>query len=101
MKPKNTGKKLICDVCGKGFGTLGSYGDDHWWVCLKCFEKADALAALDERPWQDAAQPIATVADLVRLTEPELLREPNFGRKSLAAIKRVLAEHGLTLGMGV
>jgi DNA-directed RNA polymerase alpha subunit len=30
-----------------------------------------------------------------------LLREPNFGRKSLAAIKRVLAEHGLTLGMGV
>ena len=44
-------------------------------------------------------RPIATVADLVRMTEGELLREPNFGRKSLDAIKRVLAEHGLTLGM--
>jgi DNA-directed RNA polymerase alpha subunit len=49
------------------------------------------------RPWNEAPRPIATVADLVRLTEIELLREPNFGRKSLNAIKQVLAEHGLTL----
>jgi hypothetical protein len=51
--------------------------------------------------WQfrDTPRPIATVADLVRMTEGELLRESNFGRKSLDAIKRVLAEHGLRLGM--
>jgi DNA-directed RNA polymerase subunit alpha len=41
------------------------------------------------------------VRELVRRTEAELLREPNFGRVSLDAIKRVLAEHGLTLGMDV
>jgi hypothetical protein len=51
--------------------------------------------------WQfrDTPRPIATVADLVRMTKGELLRESNFGRKSLNAIERVLAEHGLRLGM--
>jgi DNA-directed RNA polymerase alpha subunit len=50
------------------------------------------------RPWEATPRPIVTVADLVRMTEGQLLREPNFGRKSLDAIKRVLAEHGL-MGM--
>jgi DNA-directed RNA polymerase alpha subunit len=42
---------------------------------------------------------IASVDDLVKHTEAELLRNPNFGKKSLAVIKAVLAEHGLHLGM--
>lgn len=45
-------KKLTCDVCGKRHKTLGSYGDDDWWMCLECFEKADELAAKDDR-WPD------------------------------------------------
>jgi DNA-directed RNA polymerase alpha subunit len=40
---------------------------------------------------------IETVADLMRLSESELMRMPNFGSKSLAAIKDVLSRHGLEL----
>ena len=45
--------KMICDICGKAFPTLGRYGDDKWWVCLKCFDKADAMASACDR-WPDA-----------------------------------------------
>jgi hypothetical protein len=38
-----------------------------------------------------------TVADLVNMTEQELLRVPNMGGKSVNKIKEVLAEHGLAL----
>jgi DNA-directed RNA polymerase subunit alpha len=39
------------------------------------------------------------VGDLVQRTEQEMLRTPNFGRKSLNEIKEVLANMGLELGM--
>jgi hypothetical protein len=42
-------KKLACDACGRLYETLGSYGDDRWFVCLRCFEKADAMAAKEDR----------------------------------------------------
>jgi hypothetical protein len=42
-------------------------------------------------------EPVVTVADLVKLTEGELMRTPNLERKSVDAIKRVLAEYGLAL----
>lgn len=35
-----------------------------------------------------------TLSDVVDLTDPELLRTPNFGRKSLTNFKEVLASHG-------
>lgn len=41
------------------------------------------------------------IGDLVQRPESELLRTPNLGRKSLAEIKSILSEHGLTLGMYV
>lgn len=44
---------------------------------------------------------IVYIGDLVRKTEAEMLRTPNFGRKSLNEIKEVLTEMGLTLGMDV
>ncbi|RME85275.1 MAG: DNA-directed RNA polymerase subunit alpha, partial [Zetaproteobacteria bacterium] len=47
------------------------------------------------------AQGIMTVGELVRHTPQELLRTPNFGRKSLAEIEEALARHGLRLGMQV
>ena len=42
---------------------------------------------------------IIYIGDLVQRTEPEMLRTPNFGRKSLNEIKEVLTQMGLSLGM--
>ena len=44
---------------------------------------------------------IVYIGDLVQKTEQEMLRTPNFGRKSLNEIKEVLAQMGLHLGMEV
>ena len=42
---------------------------------------------------------IVYIGDLVQKTEAEILRTPNFGRKSLNEIKEVLVQMGLHLGM--
>ncbi len=44
---------------------------------------------------------IVYIGDLVRKTEAEMLKTPNFGRKSLNEIKEVLSEMGLRFGMEV
>jgi DNA-directed RNA polymerase subunit alpha len=44
---------------------------------------------------------IIYIGDLVQKSEAEMLRTPNFGRKSLNEIKEVLAQMGLHLGMEV
>ncbi len=44
---------------------------------------------------------IVYIGDLVQKTEAEMLRTPNFGRKSLNEIKEVLTQMGLHLGMEV
>ncbi|MBV1799261.1 DNA-directed RNA polymerase subunit alpha [Siccirubricoccus sp. G192] len=44
---------------------------------------------------------IVYIGDLVQKTEQEMLRTPNFGRKSLNEIKEVLSSMGLGLGMTV
>ena len=44
---------------------------------------------------------IIYIGDLVQKTESEMLRTPNFGRKSLNEIKEVLAQMGLHLGIDV
>ena len=44
---------------------------------------------------------IVYIGDLIQKTEGEMLRTPNFGRKSLNEIKEVLATMGLHLGMEV
>ena len=44
---------------------------------------------------------IIYIGDLVQKTEPEMLRTPNFGRKSLNEIKEVLTQMELNLGMSV
>ena len=45
------------------------------------------------------AQDIKSVSDLVRRTEPELLKVRNFGKTTLLEIKTKLREFGLSLGM--
>jgi DNA-directed RNA polymerase subunit alpha len=44
---------------------------------------------------------IVYIGDLVQKTEQEMLRTPNFGRKSLNEIKEVLTHMDLTLGMEI
>jgi len=44
---------------------------------------------------------IVYIGDLVLKTEAEMLRTPNFGRKSLNEIKEVLSQMGLHLGMDI
>jgi len=39
-----------------------------------------------------------TIGDLIQKTPGELLRTPNFGRKSMNEVKEVLASMGLNLG---
>jgi DNA-directed RNA polymerase subunit alpha len=45
------------------------------------------------------AASIKTIADLVKKTEAELLKQRNFGRKSLAELSQIIEEFGLTFGM--
>lgn len=47
------------------------------------------------------AENIHYIGQLVQRAEPDLLKTPNLGRKSLNEIKNVLISHGLTLGMRV
>jgi DNA-directed RNA polymerase subunit alpha len=44
---------------------------------------------------------IIYIGDLVQRTEGDMLRIPHFGRKPLNAVKEVLAQIGLHLGMDV
>jgi len=44
---------------------------------------------------------IVYIGDLVQKTEPEMLRTPNFGRKSLNEIKEILSSMSLYLGMEI
>ena len=44
---------------------------------------------------------IVYIGDLVQKTDPEMLRTPNFGRKSLNEIKEVLNSMSLYLGMEI
>ena len=44
---------------------------------------------------------IIYIGDLVQKSESEMLRTPNFGRKSLNEIKEVLQQMELNLGMSV
>jgi len=44
---------------------------------------------------------IIYIGDLVQKSEAEMLRTPNFGRKSLNEIKEVLSSMGLRLGMDI
>jgi DNA-directed RNA polymerase subunit alpha len=47
------------------------------------------------------AENIIYLADLVQKTEAEMLKTPNFGRKSLEEIKVILNSLGLSLGMKI
>jgi hypothetical protein len=65
---------------------------------LNAFEMNYKLRFEDGKPIEEK-DPIRTVGDLVQLSELELMRFPNFGKKSLADVKLELSKLGLKLGM--
>ena len=44
---------------------------------------------------------IVYIGDLATKTEGEMLKTPNFGRKSLTELKQILHSYGLTFGMKI
>ena len=44
---------------------------------------------------------IKTIGDLVKKSELDMLQYRNFGKKSLAEIKKVIVDMGLSLGMKI
>ena len=48
-----------------------------------------------------AAENVQTIGDLVRRSEPEMLKVRNFGKTSLKEIKKKLADMGLGFGMNI
>ena len=65
------------------------------------FEKVDDLSLSVRTANCCKNDNIVYIGDLVQKTEAELLRTPNFGRKSLNEIKEVLAQAGLHLRMEI
>jgi hypothetical protein len=65
------------------------------------FKRVDELE-LSVRSWNCLRNDgIVYVGELVQKSEAEMLRTPNFGRKSLNEIKEMLAQLGLHLGMSI
>ena len=71
----------------------------------KVFDIEEELKKLPNKPgcyiMHDKNDNIIYIGDLVQKSEAEMLRTPNFGRKSLNEIKEVLGLMGLHLGMDV
>ena len=45
--------------------------------------------------FKNADPPFKTIGDLITITESELMRYPNIGKKSLTELKEVLLQYGL------
>ena len=67
----------------------------------KLYEKVDSLELTVRAANCLKSENIRYIGDLVTRTESQLLRTPNLGRKSLAEIKNMLADQGLSLGLHV
>lgn len=67
----------------------------------KLYEKVEALELTVRAANCLKSENIRYIGDLVTRSESQLLRTPNLGRKSLAEIKNMLADQGLSLGLHV
>ncbi len=73
----------------------------HFSVNPKLYEKVDTLELTVRAANCLKSENIRYIGDLVTRSESQLLRTPNLGRKSLAEIKNMLADQGLSLGLHV
>lgn len=67
----------------------------------KLYDKVDTLELTVRAANCLKSENIRYIGDLVTKSESQLLRTPNLGRKSLAEIKNMLADQGLSLGLNV
>lgn len=67
----------------------------------KLYEKVETLELTVRAANCLKSENIRYIGDLVTRSEAQLLRTPNLGRKSLAEIKNMLADHDLSLGLDV
>jgi len=72
-------------------------------MCREMFGPGFGARILGLYRWNDNGHEVkvATMRDLVRMEEVELMRMPNIGRRTVDVIQAVLAQHGLCLGMEV
>jgi len=75
--------------------------DDHMAINLQHLRKVEELELSVRSANCLKNDNIVYIGDLVQKTENEMLRTPNFGRKSLNEIKEVLSGMGLHLGMDI
>jgi len=67
----------------------------------RLYDKVDTLELTVRAANCLKSENICYIGDLVTRSEPQLLRTPNLGRKSLAEIKNMLADHDLSLGLDI
>ena len=98
----NTQPILLTGVCKLGF-RIGNSGSDSEKEELpfnrNLLKKVEELELSVRSANCLKNDNIIYIGDLVQKTEAEMLRTPNFGRKSLNEIKEVLAKMGIHLGM--
>jgi hypothetical protein len=70
LGPRGT---LLCDICDKPQKTLGVHEGSKWSICMKCFERADAIAERQDR-WPNDD-------DFVYLRKAHLKRRSSKDRK--------------------
>ncbi len=75
--------------------------DEHMAINLQYLRKVEELELSVRSANCLKNDNIVYIGDLVQKTENEMLRTPNFGRKSLNEIKEVLSGMGLHLGMDI
>ena len=85
-------KESLAQQGGYTLALKGPQHDEAWLIFMDMVNNQIPT-------FEDKAEAIHYIGDLVQRTEVELLKTPNLGKKSLTEIKDVLASRGLSLGM--
>ena len=102
---KTGNKEEIIDELASILANTVQYYEEYWeekeveneHLSLKISDIHDKLSVRSINCLQNAE--IETVRNLVQRTEQQLLKNKNFGRKSVGEIRNVLSGMGLQLGM--
>ena len=102
-------KEEIIDELSSVFESSTQYYEEHWeekeveneYLSLKVDDLYDKMSVRAIRCLQKLCsyKNIETVGDLVQLSQQELMKMKNLGRKTVNEIKIVLSEMGLSLNM--
>ena len=102
-------KEEIIDELSSVFESSTQYYEKHWeekeveneYLLLKVDDLYDKMSVRAIKCLQKLCsyKNIETVGDLVQLSQQELMKMKNLGRKTINEIKIVLAEMGLSLNM--